>query len=91
MSLSNKILALDRARSAVPHAFGGAISPAYHAEPRATIDINVFVSVERAAEVFAPLIRIGTFIGQLKGCGYDVDEEWFIATLVKALSSAPRI
>lgn len=36
-------------------------------------------------------LRIGTFIGQLKGCGYDIDEEWFIATLTKALSSAPRI
>ena len=61
LSLPDKILAIDRALTAVPHAFGGAISLAYHAEPRATIDIdvNVFVSVERAAEVFEPLSQLG--------------------------------
>ena len=61
LSLPDKILAIDHALTAVPHAFGGAISLAYHAEPRATIDIdlNVFVPVERAAEVLEPLSQIG--------------------------------
>ena len=61
LPLPDKIIAIDGALSEVPHAFGGAISLAYHAEPRATIDIdvNVFVPVERAAEVFEPLSLLG--------------------------------
>lgn len=61
LSLPDKILAIDRALESIPHAFGGAISLAYHAEPRATIDIdvNVFVPVERAAEVLEPLSQLG--------------------------------
>ena len=61
LSLPDKVLAIDSALSDIPHAFGGAISLAYHAEPRATIDIdvNVFVSVERAAEVLDPLSQLG--------------------------------
>ena len=61
LSLPDKILAVDHALAAVPHAFGGAISLAYHAEPRATIDIdvNVFVPVERAADVLDPLRQLG--------------------------------
>ena len=61
LSLPDKILAIDRALKAIPHAFGGAISLAYHAEPRATIDIdvNVFVPVERVAEVLDPLGQLG--------------------------------
>lgn len=61
VSLPDKVLAIDRALTAVPHAFGGAISLGYHAEPRATIDIdlNVFVPVERAAEALDPLGRLG--------------------------------
>jgi len=53
LSLPDKILAVDRAFERVPHAFGGAISLAYHAEPRATIDIdvNVFVPVDRVDEI----------------------------------------
>jgi hypothetical protein len=41
----------------VPHAFGGALALAYHAEPRATIDIdvNIWVSVHRAGEVVRSL------------------------------------
>lgn len=42
----------------IPHAFGGALALAYcTAEPRATadIDVNVFVSPARAAEVFAAM------------------------------------
>lgn len=35
-------------------------------------------------------LRVGTFIGQLRGCGYDVDEEWLITTITNALGTAPR-
>ena len=61
LPLPDKILAVDRALAAIPHAFGGAISLGYHAEPRATIDIdvNVFVTAERAPEVLEPLGRLG--------------------------------
>ena len=64
LPLPDKILAIDRALEAIPHAFGGAISLGYHAEPRATIDIdvNAFVAVERAAEVLDPLAQLGTDI-----------------------------
>ena len=64
LSLPDKILAVDRALAAVPHAFGGAISLAYHAEPRATIDIdvNVFVPVEQADDVLDPLRQLGAEI-----------------------------
>lgn len=59
--LPDKVVAVHRALSAVPHAFGGALALAYHAEPRATIDIdlNVFVAVDRADEVLGPLARLG--------------------------------
>ena len=45
----------------VPHAFGGALALAYHAEPRSTVDIdvNVFVPTDRADEVLEPLGRLG--------------------------------
>ena len=61
LSLPEKILAIDRALEPIPHAFGGAITLAYHAEPRATIDIdiNVFVPSDRAAEVLEPLDWLG--------------------------------
>lgn len=61
LSLAERIVALDRALSAIPHAFGGALALAYHAEPRATIDIdlNVFVGVERFADVAGPLVALG--------------------------------
>ncbi len=64
LSLPDKILAIDQALSSIPHAFGGALALAYHAEPRATIDIdvNVFVPVERAVEVLDPLGQLGTEI-----------------------------
>ena len=64
LSLPDKVIAVDRALAAVPHAFGGAISLAYHAEPRATIDIdvNVFVPVEQAADVLHPLSQLGAEI-----------------------------
>ena len=48
----------------VPHAFGGAIALAYHAEPRGTVDIdvNVFVPAERPAEVVEPLQALGVTV-----------------------------
>jgi hypothetical protein len=66
LSLPDKILAIDRALRVIPHAFGGALALAYHAEPRATIDIdvNVFVPVERADEVLDPLGGLGVEIGE---------------------------
>ena len=41
----------------IPHAFGGALALAYHAEPRATVDIdvNIWVPVQRAGEVVRAL------------------------------------
>ncbi|WP_419918026.1 hypothetical protein [Candidatus Poriferisocius sp.] len=61
LSLPGKIIAMDRALRTIPHAFGGAIALGYHAEPRATIDIdvNVFVPVERAVEVLDLLSPLG--------------------------------
>ena len=60
-SLPQKVLAIDAALHAVPHAFGGALALAYHAEPRSTIDIdvNVFVPTARATEALEPLGRLG--------------------------------
>jgi hypothetical protein len=62
-SLSEKVLLLEAgfARRRVPHAFGGAIALAYYATPRATIDIdvNVFVPVERSADVLELLEALG--------------------------------
>lgn len=61
LSLPQRIIRIHEALAAVPHAFGGAIALGYHAEPRATIDIdlNVFIAVEAAGEVMDPLARIG--------------------------------
>ena len=61
LSLAERIVALDRALAAIPHAFGGALALAYYAEPRATVDIdlNLFVSVDRYPEVAAPLVALG--------------------------------
>ncbi len=61
MLLAEKVLAISTALATVPHAFGGALALAYYAEPRATIDIdlNVFVTAARFAEVATPLGRLG--------------------------------
>lgn len=61
LTLAERVVAIDGALAAVPHAFGGALALAYYAEPRATIDIdlNVFVPVDRLDEVVAPLSRLG--------------------------------
>jgi hypothetical protein len=63
-TLAERVVALDGALAAVPHAFGGAIALAYYAEPRATIDIdlNVFVPAERFEEVAGPLRALGVSI-----------------------------
>ena len=60
-TLAERIVAIDAALAAVPHAFGGALALAYYAEPRATIDIdlNVFVPADCFAAVAAPLVALG--------------------------------
>ena len=60
-TLPERIVALERALSGIPHAFGGALALAYYAEPRATIDIdlNVFVPADRYADVAVPLLALG--------------------------------
>ena len=62
-SLSEKVLLIEEGfrQRGVPHAFGGAIALAYYATPRATIDIdvNVFLSVDRADEVLGLLEGLG--------------------------------
>lgn len=65
LALPEKVLAVDRALAAVPHAFGGALALAYWAEPRATIDIdvNVFVPPDEVAAVLDPLAALGAEIG----------------------------
>ena len=64
LTLAERVLALDHALAAVPHAFGGAIALAYHAEPRATVDIdvNVCVPATRQAEVVGPLRALGVTV-----------------------------
>jgi len=62
-SLSEKVLLVEEGlrQRRIPHAFGGALALAYYATPRATIDIdvNVFVSVDRAEEVLSLLEALG--------------------------------
>lgn len=60
--LAARLLAVHAALDAaeIPHAFGGAIALAYCTqEPRGTrdLDVNVFVGVERADDVFAAMPR----------------------------------
>jgi hypothetical protein len=67
LSLAERVVALDEALPAIPHAFGGAIALAYYAEPRGTIDIdlNVFVPAERFAEVAGPLRALGVTVDEV--------------------------
>jgi len=60
-TLPEKVVAIDVALAAVPHAFGGALALAYYAEPRATIDIdvNVFVAAADASAVLDRLRALG--------------------------------
>jgi hypothetical protein len=73
-SLPEKVLAIDGALHHVPHAFGGALALAYHAEPRSTVDIdvNVFVPTDRADEVLAPLGRLGV---DLDGAADSIEQQ----------------
>ena len=61
LTLAQRVVAIDVALTAIPHAFGGALALAYYAEPRATIDIdlNVFVPTTRFDDVAAPLRGLG--------------------------------
>jgi hypothetical protein len=61
LTLAQRIVALDQALAAIPHAFGGALALAYYAEPRATIDIdlNLFVPVDCYADVAERLVALG--------------------------------
>jgi hypothetical protein len=63
-TLAQRVLAIDSALVAVPHAFGGALALAYYAEPRATVDIdvNLFVPVARFDEVAGPLVALGAAV-----------------------------
>jgi hypothetical protein len=65
-SLAERIVAVDGALAAIPHAFGGALALAYYAEPRGTIDIdlNVFVTADRFGEVATPLAALGVAIDE---------------------------
>ena len=66
ISLAERVVALDTALAAIPHAFGGALALAYYAEPRATIDIdlNVFLPAERFEDVAGPLRALGVTIDE---------------------------
>ncbi|MGH9127720.1 MAG: hypothetical protein ACRDY2_01855 [Acidimicrobiales bacterium] len=61
--LPEKVVALSAGLrdAGIGHAFGGALALAYYAEPRATVDINLNVSVssDRAVEVLAVLEALG--------------------------------
>ena len=65
--LDLKIVLLHRAleTNAIAHAFGGALSLAYYAEPRATIDVDL--------NVFVPPRRAGRALDTLTALGIDVD------------------
>ena len=60
-TLAERIVALHRCLSRIPHAFGGALALAYYAEPRATIDIdlNVFVPSTEFGHVATRLATLG--------------------------------
>ena len=64
LTLAQRVVAIDQALAAIPHAFGGALALAYYAEPRATIDIdlNVFVIAQRFPEVAKPLADLGAAV-----------------------------
>ena len=64
LTLAERVVAIDAALAAVPHAFGGALALAYYAEPRATIDIdlNVFLPAEEFDDVARPLAALGVAI-----------------------------
>jgi len=59
----DRVVALHEALTelGVPHAFGGALSLAYHATPRGTVEIDV--------NVFVPPADVGAVIGHLGALG----------------------
>ncbi len=61
LTLPERIVAVHRALVHIPHAFGGALALAYHAEPRATrdIDLNLFVDVDQLDRVAVALAGLG--------------------------------
>jgi hypothetical protein len=61
LTLAERVVAIEDAFAAVPHAFGGALALAYYAEPRTTVDIdlNVFVAPERFGDIAGKLERLG--------------------------------
>jgi hypothetical protein len=67
VSLPEKVVAVHRALAAakVPHAIGGALALAYYAEPRATVDmdVNVFLTTDRWADVRRALDPLGIDVG----------------------------
>ncbi len=73
-SLPDKVLAIHRALRDVPHAFGGALALAYHAEPRSTVDIdvNAFVPTGQADDVLEPLGGLGIDVA---GAASTIDEQ----------------
>ncbi len=64
LTLAQRVVAIEDALSAIPHAFGGALALAYYAEPRSTIDIdlNVFVAPDEFETVAAPLLGLGVAV-----------------------------
>jgi len=66
LSLAQRVLKLEVALVAIPHAFGGALALAYYAEPRATIDIdlNLFITPDRYLEAAGPLESIGVAVDE---------------------------
>jgi hypothetical protein len=78
-SLPEKIVAIDKrlSNARIPHAFGGALALAYYAEPRATIDIdlNVFVSAHRWAEISEALAPLGVKADDIDRAALERDEQ----------------
>lgn len=66
LRLADRVVGIHRAFAdeAVPHAFGAAIAYAYHAEPRATrdIDVNVFVPSSDAPVALRILRDVGVTV-----------------------------
>jgi hypothetical protein len=72
LNFPDRVIAIDRALSPIPHAFGGALAFAYYGEPRGTIDIDVNVFVDPA--------RFDAVADRLRPIGVTVTDE--AATLV---------
>lgn len=63
VSIVDKVVTLQHAleHGHVPHAFGGALALAYHAQPRGTIeiDVNIFLPPAKSDDVFGALVPFG--------------------------------